>query len=304
MNSLLNLILKNKFTVLAILAGVILWSTIGITDMPIDAVPDVTNIQVQVNVKTNGLDPENIELQITRPLEIELSGVPKLQDMRSISKFGLSQVTLIFDENTDLYWARQQVSEKITAINLPEGVSIELAPITTGLGEVYMYTLLTNEKSPLHQLDEVAKLTELRTIQDYVIKPHLKKVNGVADVDSNGGYVKQIHINFFPKKMDALGVTIQQLLTKLQTLGISAGGGYIQTKNEQVIVRTFTEMKNLDTISNLSLGISTIGTAIRLKDVAEVRVDHSLRVGAATLSGKETVLGTVLMRVGSNGRKG
>lgn len=303
MNSLLNLILKNKFTILALLTGIILWSVIGITEMPIDAVPDVTNIQVQVNVKTNGLDPENIELQITRPLEIELSGVPKLQDMRSISKFGLAQVTLIFEEGTDLYWARQQVSEKITGIRLPEGVTIELAPITTGLGEVYMYTLVTNEKSPLHHMDEIAKLTELRTIQDYVIKPHLKKVNGVADVDSNGGYVKQIHINFFPKKMDALGVTIQELLTKLQTLGISAGGGYIQTKNEQVIVRTYTEMKNLDTISNLSLGISTIGTAIRIKDVADVRVDHSLRVGAATYTGKETVLGTVLMRVGSNGRK-
>ena len=303
MNSFLNLILKNRFSILAVVIGITLWSIVGITEMPIDATPDVTNVQVQVNVKTNGLDPENIEIQITRILEIELSGVPQLQDMRSISKFGLAQVTMIFEENTDLYWARQQVSEKISGIELPEGVTIELAPITTGLGEVYMYTLVTNDKSPLHSQDDKARLTELRTIQDYIIKPHLKKVSGVADVDSNGGYVKQIHINFFPKKMDALGVTIHQLLTKLQTLGISSGGGYIQTKNEQVIVRTYTEIKSLDTISNLSLGISTVGTPIRLKDVAEVRVDHSLRVGAATQDGHEAILGTVLMRVGSNGRK-
>jgi cobalt-zinc-cadmium resistance protein CzcA len=302
MNALLNFILKNKITVLFFVAALTLWGAWGIKDLAIDAVPDITNVQVVVNVKTNALDPENIELQVTRVLEIDLSGLPNLIDMRSISKFGLAQVTMIFEEGTDLYWARQQVSERLGAVDLPEGVSAELAPITTGLGEVYMYTLATTPESPLHNLNEVDRLTELRTIQDYVVKPHLKKVKGVADVDSNGGFVKQIHINFFPKPMDQFGVTIQQMMTKLQSIGVSAGGGYIQTADEQVIVRTYPVMKNLETISNLSLGLSTAGQPILVKDVAEVRIDHSLRVGAATISGEEGVLGTVLMRVGANGR--
>ena len=303
MNSFLNIILRNKATVLVIGLGVIIWAGMGIKDLAIDAVPDITNVQVVVNVKTNALDPENIELQVTRNLEVELSGVPGLTDMRSISKFGLSQVTLIFEEGTDLYWARQQVSERVSSVPLPNDVKVELAPISTGLGEVYMYTLEVDESSPLFHLTEKERLTELRTLQDYTIKPHLKKVSGVADVDSNGGFVKQIHINFFPNKMESLGITIQQLLTKLQSIGVSAGGGYIQTNKEQVIVRTYPVMASLETISALSLGISPSGRPIYVSDVADVRVDHSLRVGAATHWGKQAVLGTVLMRVGANGKK-
>lgn len=303
MNALLNLIFKNKVSLLVITAAILIWSAWSIKDMAIDAVPDITNVQVVVNVKTNALDPENIELQVTRILETELSGLPNLHDMRSISKFGLAQVTLIFEDGTDLYWARQQVSERITAVDLPPGVRVELAPISTGLGEVYMYTLEINQQSPLFNLPEKEQLTELRTIQDYVVKPHLKKVHGVADVDSNGGFVKQIHINFFPEKMEQIGVTIHQLQTKLQDIGISAGGGYIQKGEEQVIVRTYPFMDSLDTISGLSLGLSPSGRPIRVSDVADVRIDHSLRVGAATHKGKEAVLGTVLMRVGSNGKK-
>jgi cobalt-zinc-cadmium resistance protein CzcA len=302
MNLFISIILRNKMTILFFVAAITLWAAWGIKDLAIDAVPDITNVQVVVNVKTNALDPENIELQVTRVLEIELSGLPNLIDMRSISKFGLAQVTLIFEEGSDLYWARQQVSERLVGVNLPEGISAELAPITTGLGEVYMYTLTTTPGSHLNTLTEVERLTELRTIQDYVVKPHLKKVRGVADIDSNGGFVKQIHINFFPKLMDQFGVTIQQMMSKLQSIGVSAGGGYIQTSDEQVIVRTYPVMKSLETISNLSLGLSTAGKPILVKDVAQVRIDHSLRVGAATVAGNEAVLGTVLMRVGSNGR--
>lgn len=303
MNTLLNLILKNKVTILVLAAGVILWSAWGLHDMAIDAVPDITNVQVVVNVKTKSLDPENIELQITRLLEIDLSGIPNLIDMRSISKFGLAQVTLIFEDGTDLYWARQQVAERISAVQLPDGAEIELAPISTGLGEVFMYTLETDEKSLLHKLTEKEKLIELRTIQDYVLKPQLKKVNGVADVDSNGGYVKQIHINFFPQKMDQVGLTTKDLLARLQSVGVSAGGGYIQASHEQIIVRTYPVIHDLESLSKMSLGVSVSGRPILLSDVAEVRVDHSLRVGAATHRGKEAVLGTILMRVGSNGRK-
>jgi len=294
--------LKNKMTVLLITSAIALWSALGLNDLAIDAVPDITNVQVVVNVKTKALDPENIELQITRNLEMELSGIPSLEDMRSISKFGLAQVTLVFKEGTDIYWARQQVSERVTHLSLPPGASIELAPITTGLGEVYMYTLDVDETSPLYHMPEVQRLTELRTLQDYFIRPHLKRVSGVADVDSNGGHVKQVHINFFPKKMEELGISLNQLLSKLTSIGVGAGGGYIQTKDQQVIVRTHSGIPSINHISNLPLGVMTLGKPILLSDVASVKIEHSLRVGAATHRGKEAVLGTVLMRIGANGR--
>ena len=303
LNSIVDFSLKNKLGVLLVTGVIALWCAFSLKDMAIDAVPDITNVQVQVNVKTGALDPENIELQVTRPLEIDFSGIPNLVDMRSISKFGLAQVTLIFEDNTDIYWARQQVAERMSAIHLPDGITPELSPITTGLGEVYMYTLLTDESSPLHNLKTESKLRELRTIQDYVVKPHLKRVSGVADIDSNGGYVKEIHINFIPEKMDEYGLTIRQLLSRLESLGINAGGGYIQTDKEQVIVRTFLQIESLDNISMLSLGINSLGMPIKISDVAEVREDHSLRVGAATFAGEENILGTVLMRVGANGKK-
>lgn len=302
LESIVSFSLRNKITVLLITAGIGLFGVLGIRDLAIDAVPDITNVQVQVNVKTNALDPENIEFQITRMLEIEMSGIPYLHDMRSISKFGLAQLTLVFEDGTDIYWARQQVSERIRNIDLPKGTSIELAPITTGLGEVYMYTLMAQENSPLSKLDEVERLTELRTIQDFVVKPHLKRVAGVADVDSNGGYVKQVHINFLPKRLEAVGLTLNQLLAKLESLGVGAGGGYIMRRDEQVIVRTYLGIPSFDLISKLPLGVMTLGKPILVSDVADVRVEHALRVGAATHRGKEAVLGTVLMRIGANGR--
>lgn len=300
--SIINVVLRNKLTVLVIAGAITLWSAFGLKEIAIDAVPDITNVQAMVNVKTGALDPENIELQVTRPLETEFSGIPKLSDMRSISKYGLSQVVLIFEDGTDIYWARQQISERLNSVILPEGISPELAPITTGLGEVFMYTLKTDERSPLSHLNTEEKLRKLRIIQDYTIKPHLKRVAGVADVDSNGGFTKQIHINFYPDKMDKFGITIRTLLSKLQALGVNAGGGYIQSEGEQIIVRTLPQVNSIELISNLSLGISPVGRPIRLSEIAEVREDSSLRVGAATYGGKEAVLGTVLMRVGANGR--
>jgi heavy metal efflux system protein len=302
LNAIIDYSLRNKYTVLLVTLMITIWCIMGINDLAIDAVPDITNVQVQVNVKTRGLDPQNIELQITRNLEMEFFGLPGLADMRSISKFGLSQLTLVFEDGTDLYRARQLVAERMSVVKLPGSLDMELAPVTTGLGEVYMYTLAIAEGSALSQLPEKDQLTELRTIQDYMVKPHLRRVQGVADVDSNGGYVKEIHINFFPKLMEQFGITVNQLLHKLESLGVSAGGGYIQTKSEQVIVRTSTEMRSVDVINQLPLGITATGRSLKLSDLAEVRVDHALRVGAATYRGEEAVLGTVLMRIGANGR--
>ena len=302
MKTLLDIIFKNRMTLIVVTCFIVLWGIMGIKDIPIDAVPDITNVQVVVNAKTKSLDPQNIEMQVTRTLEIELSGVPNLVDVRSISKFGLSQITLVFEEGTDIYWARQQVSEKISNVDLPTEVSLELAPVTTGLGEVFMYTLKADSDSEIGKMDSVESLTALRLIQDYTIKPHLKKIAGVADVDSNGGFVKQVHINFYPQKMDEYGITLGELVDKLSSLGLSAGGGYIQNQGEQIIVRTDPNTDSLDKISNLLLRVSNTGKKVRVRDVGEVRFDHSLRIGAATHEGEEAVLGTVLMRVGANGR--
>jgi heavy metal efflux system protein len=302
LNYIVDWSLRNKFSVLLVTGIIVIWSVFGLSELAIDAVPDITNVQVQVNVKTRGLDPENIEVQVTRNLELEFFGLPGLADMRSLSKFGLSQLTLVFEDDVDLYRARQLVAERLAKVQLPPGMEIELAPVTTGLGEVFMYVLEATPDGPYQALSEQERLTELRTIQDYVVKPHLRRVQGVADVDSNGGFVKEIHINFFPKQMEQLGITINHLLEKLESLGISAGGGYIQFGDEQVIVRTSTEMLSVQKMNGLPLGISPAGLPIRLSDVAEVRVDHAQRIGAATHRGKEAVLGTVLMMIGANGR--
>jgi cobalt-zinc-cadmium resistance protein CzcA len=303
LTKMMNWALHNRLTVLGLTLVLMVVGTRAIMHMAIDAVPDVTNIQVVVNVKTGALDPEKIEMLVTRPIETEMAGVGGLKDMRSIAKFGLSQTTLIFDEGTDIYWARQQVAERLPGIDLPEKVSAELAPMTTGLGEVYMYTLQTNELSPLHRLPQKERLTELRSIQDYIVRPQLKRVKGIADIDSNGGFVKQIHINFLTKKLDQFGITLVQANHALESLGDNSGGGYIQRAGEQVIVRTLPSLSTLADLADFPLYVTPLGQVIKVSDVAIVRVDHALRVGGATFNGEEAILGTALMRVGANGRE-
>lgn len=305
LTSLIRFSLRNRKLVLLGSGAVGLLGVLSLTRLPIDAVPDITNIQVVVNTKTRALDPEKIEALVTRPIENEMTGLPLLEEIRSISKYGLSQVTLVFKDGTDRYFARQQVSERLQNVRdvLPDGISPELAPVTTGLGEVFMYAVEADPDSAIGKLPEVEQLTELRTIQDYTIRPFLKRIAGVADVDSNGGYTKQIHINFFPDKLERVGISAEMLVSRLQTLGENFGGGYIQRNNEQIIVRTVPGIDNIEQLKEFPLGTNISGRPIRLSEVAEIRADHSLRVGAATRAGKETILGTVLMRVGANSRE-
>jgi cobalt-zinc-cadmium resistance protein CzcA len=290
---------------LGITLVLVLIGAYSLSHLPIDAVPDITNIQVVVNTKTGALDPEKIELLVTRPVEIEMSGLPGLEEVRSISKYGLSQVTLVFHEGMDLYWARQQVNERLQSVRstLPLEVTPELAPVTTGLGEVYMYAVEATDDSPLLRLSEQQRLTELRTIQDYVVRPWLKRITGVADVDSNGGYQKEIHVNFFPQQLENLGLAVQQLSERLATVGENYGGGYIQRNGNQIIVRTVPGLSRLSDLEKIPLGLNVRGRPILLKEVAIIREDHALRLGAATRNGHETVLGTVLMRTGANSRQ-
>ena len=296
--------LHNKFWVITLSVLFMMATIYKVTDLTVDAVPDVTNIQVVVNTKTLGLDPEKVELTVTQPVEYEMMGIPDLQDMRSISKFGLSQVTLIFKDDTNIYWARQQVSEKLqTAIGqIPQGLQPELAPISTGLGEVYMYSLGLKENSEMRAKSHSDQMLYLREIQDFQIRPILRKVKDVADVDSNGGLKKQLHININPTLLTQYGLTIDKVESKLNGLGESFGGGSIVVDREALIIKATTALDNLKDFESISLAQKFNGQRILLKDIATVSVDAAPRLGSATYNGEETVLGTVLMRSGGNGR--
>lgn len=296
--------LKHRYTVIILFAGLLITGVIAMTRLPIDAVPDITNVSVMVNTKTGALAPEEVEKNITFPVETELAGLPNVVDIRSLSKYGLSQIIVVFSDDTDIYFARQQVAERLQGVtgSLPPGITPELGPIFTGLGEIFMYVLLPKEGSELAKKPEKQRLLYLRTIQDLTVAPVLKTVPGVAEVESNGGFKKQIHINVNAASMDRYGVTCHQLIEKLESLGENYGGGYIQQEGNQVIVRTVGRIENLNQIRQLPVKLNIFGTPVRLNQVATVVDGNELRLGAATYEGNETVLGTVLMRIGANSR--
>ncbi len=282
-----------------------LWGLISLSSLPIDAVPDITNVQVMINAKTGALDPEKIEKTVTAVVETEMSGLPNLQDVRSISKYGLSQVILVFNDGTDLYFVRSQVAQRLQNLKdlLPDGITPELAPVTTGLGEVVMYTVDAKPNTELAKKPEAERLLYLRTIQDFVIRPQIKRVSGVAEIDSSGGFRKEIHINADITAMEKYGVTFDDLNKKLQTIGDSYGGGYIQTEGKQIIIRTTSQLADIKIIEKIPIKIDVRGSSIPLSAVAKVREDHTQRVGAATHNGHEAVLGTALMYIGANSRE-
>ncbi len=302
---ILEKILQNRSWVISFFLGFSLLGAWSMLSLPIDAVPDITNVQVMINAKTGALDPEQIEKTITYSIETEMAGLPGLKDIRSLSKYGLSQVVLVFGDKADLYFVRQQVSQRLQNLkdHLPEGVTPELAPTTTGLGEIVMYTVTAKEGSMLSEKSEDERLLYLRTIQDFVIRPELKKIVGIAEIDSSGGYRKEIHVNAEPQKMEKFGLSFEELLRRLKTIGDSYGGGYIQKEGKQVIVRTTSDFEDIQKIGQIPVRLDLAGRPIRLNQVANIREDHTQRIGAATFNGKETVLGTALMSVGANSRE-
>lgn len=307
MNRLIDFSARRPGWILAIFAVLTAWGLRAANKLPIDAVPDITNVQVMVNVKTKAMDPLRIERQVTYPLETELSGLPSVTEVRSLSKYGLAQVVIIFKDGTDLYWARQQVSERLVAVggSLPEGLTPEMAPMSTGLGEIVMYVLRAKPGTPFAAQPEKERLLRLREVQDFMIRPEIKRVPGVADMDVTGGHRKEIHVNFLPDRLARHGLTVETLVSRLETVGESAGGGYIvdASGKTQVIVRTAGGPDELERLAAMSLGLDFAGRPLRVRDLANVRVDSTLRVGAATAGGEETVLGIVLMRVGANSRE-
>src|SRR3989338_4035445 len=265
-NTLLDQSFRNRLFVVLGFVVLAFSGSYYLTKLSIDAVPDITPVQVVVNTKTGALDPEQIEKAVSSPIEAELGGIAHSKEIRSLAKYGLSQVVVIFEDGTDIYWARQQVSERLQNIReqLPKGLTTELAPITTGLGEVLMYTVQAKPESELAKKSEQERLLYLRTIQDFVIRRHLKStVTGIAEVDSTGGFKKEIHIDVDPHKLEARGLVINNLIEKLQTLGESFGGGYIQDRGQQVIVRTQGAITNLDEIRKIVVALDLYGKPIR-----------------------------------------
>ncbi|SDY15805.1 efflux RND transporter permease subunit [Nitrosomonas sp. Nm33] len=288
-----------------ILAAVLLMAMVGIYSyqrLPIDAVPDITNIQVQINTAAPGYSPVEVEQRITFPVEIIMAGLPNLDYTRSLSRYGLSQVTVVFKDGTDIYFARQLVSQRIQEAKgrLPLGIEPTMGPISTGLGEIFMWTVDATEG--VRKADgTVYTSTDLREIQDWIIRPQLRMVPGVTEVNSIGGFAKQFHVAPYPEKLIAYGLTIQEVMVALERNNLNVGAGYIEKSGEQYLVRLPGQVTNLDEIGNITLG-SRQGVPIRIKDVADILIGKELRTGAATQNGHEAVLGTVLMLIGENSR--
>ncbi|WP_298623856.1 CusA/CzcA family heavy metal efflux RND transporter [uncultured Legionella sp.] len=268
--------------------------------LPIDAVPDITNVQVQINTQALGYSPFEVEQRVTFPIEVAMSGMPSLDYTRSLSRYGLSQVTVVFKDDTNIFFARQLINERLQEVKnkLPPEVEPSLGPISTGLGEIFMYTV---SNKPNRASSQRYSLTELRTIQDWVIKPQLRTVTGVAEVNTIGGFEKQIHIKPDPMKLVRYNLSLNDLTNALERNNANVGAGYIERNGEQYLIRVPGQVKNIGDIEQIVIA-SFEGTPIRIINVAEVQLGEELRTGAATENGNEVVLGTVFMLMGENSR--
>ena len=288
-----------------ILLAVVAIGALGVYNyqrLPIDAVPDITNVQVQINTEAPGYSPLEAEQRITFPVETALGGLPALKYTRSISRYGLSQVTAVFEDGTDVYFARQLVNERIQEVKgkLPPGVESAMGPITTGLGEIYMF-LVRAEPGAKTEKGEPYTPMDLRTLQDWVIKPQLRTVPGVVEVNTIGGYEKQYHVAPRPDKLIAYDLSFRDVMAALARNNANVGAGYIERNGEQYLIRAPGQVMSLEDIGEITVGTFD-GVPIHINDVAEVTIGTELRTGAATAEGKETVLATVFMLVGENSR--
>ena len=271
--------------------------------LPIDAVPDITNVQVQVNTEAPGYSPLEAEQRITFPVETAMAGLPKLSTTRSISRYGLSQVTVVFEDGTDIYFARQLVNERIQQVRaqLPAKIQPTMGPIATGLGEIFMYTV--DAKSGARRADgQEWTSMDLRELQDWVVRPQLRNLKGVTEVNTIGGFEKQFHVTPWPDKLRMHGVTLKDIMEALGRNNENVGAGYIERHGEQYLIRIPGQLNGIEAISQVVVA-ERAGVPLRVKDVAEVGLGRELRSGAATENGREVVLGTVFMLVGENSRE-
>ncbi len=300
--SILRLAIARRYLFLSltlVILGIGIWSY---QHLPIDAVPDITNVQVQINTAAPGYSPLEAEQRITYPVETALYGLPNLAYTRSLSRYGLSQVTVVFEEGTDIYFARNLINTRLGAIKsvLPPGIEPEMGPISTGLGEIFMYTVQA-EPGALQSNGKPYDATALREIQDWIIKPQLAQVKGVIEVNSIGGYNKQYHVLPDPKKLLYYHVSVENLVQALQANNDNRGAGYIERNGQQLLVRSPGQLATLEDIGNVII-TEHDNVPIKIRDVAEIGIGKELRTGAATQDGQETVLGTAMMLIGENSR--
>ncbi|MCF5023240.1 MULTISPECIES: CusA/CzcA family heavy metal efflux RND transporter [Pseudomonas] len=288
-----------------VLLAVLLMAGVGIASyqkLPIDAVPDITNVQVQINSAAAGFSPLETEQRITFPIETAMAGLPGLQQTRSLSRSGLSQVTVIFKDGTDLFFARQLVNERLQVAReqLPAGIDTAMGPISTGLGEIFLWTVEAKDGA-LKEDGTPYTPTDLRVIQDWIIKPQLRNVPGVAEINTIGGFAKEYQIAPDPKRLAAYNLTLNDLVTALERNNANVGAGYIERSGEQLLIRAPGQLASIDDIANIVI-TSSDGTPIRVRNVAQVDIGREMRTGAATENGREVVLGTVFMLIGENSR--
>jgi cobalt-zinc-cadmium resistance protein CzcA len=281
------------------MAGVGLWSY---QRLPIDAVPDITNVQVQINTEAPGYSPLEAEQRVTFPIETVMAGLPRLTETRSLSRYGLSQVTVIFEDGTDIYFARQLVNERLqeARARLPAGLAPSMGPIATGLGEIYMWTVEAREGARKPDGNPYTPM-DLREIQDWIIKPQLRTVPGVTEINTIGGYAKEFQVAPLPDRLVAYGLSLADVVTALERNNANVGAGYIERRGEQNLIRAPGQVGSVADIAGIIVGHAQ-GLPIRVKDVAEVGLGQELRTGAATKDGREVVLGTVFMLIGENSR--
>jgi cobalt-zinc-cadmium resistance protein CzcA len=296
LNRLIAFSLAHRWLVLAAVAGLATLGLYNFQQLPIDAVPDITNVQVQINTEAPGYSPLESEQRITFPIETAMSGIPFLDYTRSISRYGLSQVTVVFKDGTDIYLARQLINERLTEVKeqLPQGIDPSMGPIATGLGEIFMYTI-TGEDEAGHDP------MELRTVHDWIVRPQLRQTPGVVEVNTIGGYTRQFHVLPDPDKLLAYDLTLQDIVAALARNNLNTGAGYIERFGAQYLIRSPGQVASLDDIRVITVAKRN-GVPIRLESVAEVALGSELRTGAATQNGREIVLGTVFMLMGENSR--
>src|SRR5215218_3215332 len=306
-------------TLVAAISGA--WS---MTKLPIDAVPDVTNVQVQINALAPALSPIEIEKQVTFPIETALAGIPGLETTRSFSRNGFAQVTAVFADKTDIYFARQQVTERLAEAKaaLPPGVEVKMGPISTGLGEVYWWSVeyvppgempirdgkpgwqtdgsyVTPEGERL--ADDFQRTVYLRTVQDWIIRPQMKTVPGIAGADAIGGFVKQFQVQPDPARLIEYGLSFSQVVAAIEANNVSRGANYIEQNGEGYVVRASGRVETLEEIAQIVV-TTRAGVPVRVRDVAHVAIGRELRTGSASINDREAVLGTALMLIGGNSR--
>lgn len=283
----------------AVAAGIGAWSY---QRLPIDAVPDITNVQVQINTAAPGYSPLEVEQRITWPVEVAIAGLPHLEYTRSLSRYGLSQVTIVFEDGTDIYFARNLVNERLLQVRsqLPGGIEPELGPVATGLGEIFLYTVQADANASQpdgRPYDAVA----LRTLQDWVIRPQLRQVSGVTEVNTIGGYEREFHVTPDPGRLLAFGLSFDEIVAALERNNASVGAGYIERNGEQYLIRSPGQVTDIPSIEGIIVAHRD-GVPITIRDVAEIGYGKQLRTGAATRDGRESVLGTAVMLIGENSR--